>query len=279
MARLRAGFCRVANPYGGPPSTVALGAGEVDGFVFWTRNIAPLAPDLDEIRARAPFIVQFTATAYPRALESSVIAPERAVAQIRELAARFGPRAVVWRYDPVLVTSLTPPEWHRETVARLADALAGAIDEVVLSVANIYRKTRRNLDRAASRHGFDWRAPDGEEEKRELLAALGGIAAERGIRPTLCSQPELLVPPLGEARCIDVARFGDIAGWPFSNREKGNRVGCRCAESRDIGAYDTCPHGCVYCYAVTSRDRAARAYRDHELGGEFLGGRRSADLI
>jgi Domain of unknown function (DUF1848) len=47
-------------------------------------------------------------------------------------------------------------------------------------------------------------------------------------------------------------------------RESGNRPGCRCALSRDIGAYDACPHGCVYCYAVADRDRAVANYRDPE---------------
>jgi hypothetical protein len=32
--------------------------------VFWTRNMGPLLPHLDRVRAVAPFAVQFTATAY-----------------------------------------------------------------------------------------------------------------------------------------------------------------------------------------------------------------------
>jgi DNA repair photolyase len=53
-------------------------------------------------------------------------------------------------------------------------------------------------------------------------------------------------------------------------RQKGNRPGCLCAESRDIGAYDSCPHGCAYCYAVRHRDRALTNYRNHDPAAERL---------
>jgi Domain of unknown function (DUF1848) len=60
--RLIAGRCEVINLYGSRTHDVSLRAGEVDGFVFWTRNIRPLLPDLDAVRRVAPFIVQFTVT-------------------------------------------------------------------------------------------------------------------------------------------------------------------------------------------------------------------------
>ena len=154
LARLEAGFARVRNPYGGPDYEVSLRRGEVDGFVFWTRNLAPLLPHLERVREVAPFAVQFTITGYPRALESSVIEAERAVAQLQEVRRRWGKRAAVWRYDPILATSLTPPDFHRANFAELAKALRGTVDEVTVSWANLYRKTQRNLAAAARRHGF-----------------------------------------------------------------------------------------------------------------------------
>src|SRR5579872_6843715 len=60
LARLQAGFAEVKNPYGGAPYRVSLAAGEVTGFVLWTRNIKPLLPHLREVAERAPFMVQFT---------------------------------------------------------------------------------------------------------------------------------------------------------------------------------------------------------------------------
>ncbi len=275
LNRLAAGHCMVANPYGGRPYRVALAGPGVDGFVFWTRNAGPFLDALDRVAQSKPFVVQFTVTGYPRALDRSVTDAERAVAQIRRIAAVHGPRAVVWRYDPVLITGLTPPDWHRAAFARLAVDLAGAVDEVVVSFANIYRKTARNLAEAARRHGFDWRDPD-VAEKHALLSTLAEIAAGHGMMLAPCTQPALALPGTRPARCVDAARLSDIAAERFPGaaairaRTKGNRPGCLCDESRDIGAYDTCPHGCVYCYAVRSRDAAQAALRRHDPAGEFL---------
>lgn len=267
--RLAAGYCRVASPYGGGAYFVSLAPGEVDGFVLWTRNLRPLLADLDRVRAVAPFAVQFTITGYPRALESSVVATDEAVAQLREVVRRFGKRAAVWRYDPVVFAATLDAAAHVAGFAGLARQLGGTVDEVVLSVMHPYRKTRRNLDRAAHRHGFEWRDPP-VEEKRELLARLAAVAREHGIAPTLCSQPDLLAPGLGEASCIDAGRLADLAQRPIGARESGNRPGCRCALSRDIGAYDSCPHGCVYCYAVADRDRAVARFHTHDPEAEAL---------
>ncbi len=274
MNRLAEGRCRVTNPYGGPATEVALTREAVDGFVFWTRNIRPFRGALSELAARGtPFVVHSSITGYPRALETSVARPEPAVAALRDLAARYGPRVPVWRYDPILITSLTPPDWHRRNFARLAAALAGTVDEVVVSFAQIYAKTRSNTARAARRHGFTWADPP-DAEKRSLLAELAGLAAVSGMRPTLCAQSALLVPVLAPARCIDGDRLAAVAGAPIAaktpDKTKRNRPDCLCAESRDIGAYDSCPHGCVYCYAVRRPDLAKRRHRDHDPRAPFL---------
>ena len=268
--RLDAGFARVVNPYGGAPATVRLDPAHAAGFVFWTRNAAPFVPVLERLRHEGrPFYLSFTITGYPRALEPGVLATARAIAQFRALADRFGPRACVWRYDPIVDCSVTPPAFHRRMFAKLADKLAGATDEVVVSFAQIYAKTRRNLAAAAREHDFVWRDPD-DDAKKALLADLVAIAQSRGLRLALCAQPHLLVPGAEPAACVDAARLGAVAGHAIKARRKGNRPGCACFESRDIGAYDTCAQGCVYCYAVSSRRAAQTRLKRHDPAGEFL---------
>lgn len=270
--RLAAGWAAVANPYGGDSYRVDLTSDRTEGFVFWTRNVAPFRGVLDWLHgAGRPFIVQYTVTGYPRALESSVIEPASACGQIHGLARAFGPRVAVWRYDPLLATDLTPQDWHLRNFTALARALAGAVDECVISWATIYRKTARNMAAAARSHGFAWRDPE-PSEKRDLVARLADIAADNGIQLTLCSQPDLLIGGARAASCVDAVRLSDVAGRPIRARRKGNRPGCECHESRDIGAYDTCPHGCVYCYAVAGRTAAKERYRMHDPDRPFLAG-------
>ncbi len=269
MARLKAGFCRMTNPWGGQTYDIPLAPAAVDGFVLWTRNIGPLAARLPAVAAVAPFAVQYTVTGYPRALETSTIPAARAVAHIRRLRQVFGPRAVVWRYDPILFTSLTPADWHRANFAALARALWGAVDEVVVSFAHVYRKTRRNLDAAADRAGFTWEDPEASA-KRALAADLATIAQDAGMAFRVCAQADYVPPGGALARCIDAERLSDIAGRPIAAAVKGNRPDCLCHQSRDIGAYDTCPHGCCYCYAVNAPAKAKRRHAAHDPDGPFL---------
>lgn len=268
LERLRAGFCEVANPYSGRPFRVSLRREDVDGFVFWTKNLQPFRDALAEVRARGfPFTVQYTVNGYPRELERSVTDWRRAVEHLRWLAVEFGPRVGVWRYDTILVTGLTPFEWHIENFRTISRDLVGVTNEVVVSFAHFYRKTRRNLTMAARAQGFTWTDPP-VEDRRRLLETLGTIAGAHGQRLTVCAQPEVGGEP---ARCIDAERLSAVAGHPVRARTKGNRQGCECAECRDIGAYETCPHGCVYCYAVDTAARARRNWTYHDPTAAMLG--------
>jgi hypothetical protein len=268
--RLRAGYCKVVNAYNKVISRVSLRPEDVDGFVFWTKNVGPFIKHLAEVRDhQVPFVVQHTITGYPRQLEQAVVDAAKAVRHVREIAERYGPRVCVWRYDTILLTTLTPREFHLETFARLAKDLEGATDEVVISFAHVYKKTLRNVNEAAREFDFEWSDPDAEW-KRGLAAELVTIADAHRMKLTLCSQPEYLVAGCGEARCVDAERLADVAGRTVKAKEKGNREGCRCSEARDIGEYDTCPHGCVYCYSVQNRPLALERFRQHDPASEFL---------
>jgi hypothetical protein len=101
----------------------------------------------------------------------------------------------IWRYDPIILSSLTPIAWHRDNVANLARRLEGTTYEVVVSLAQIYQKTQHNMNAAAREHGFSWdEHPDpketdhpGTERRRQLLLDLAGIARAHGMQLTVCS--------------------------------------------------------------------------------------------
>jgi len=261
----------MVNPYNAHQHfKVSLKPEDVDGFIFWTKNVGPFMGILDLVRDRQqPFIVQHTINGYPRALESRVIDPDRSVALLHEVAEKYGPKVPVWRYDTIIFSTITPPDFHRRNFERLAAQLEGATDEVVVSFMQVYKKTLRNMDDAGEEHGFRWDDPP-SKDKAALLADLAQMAAARGMRLTMCAQPEYLAEGVGIARCVDADRLQAIGGRRFKAVLQGGREACGCYKSKDIGDYDTCPHGCVYCYAVRDRDLALSRFRDHDPEGEYL---------
>ena len=272
MNRLRAGYCMVRNPYGGPAARVSLQRADVDGFVFWTKDLRPFAGRLPEIRDGGyPFVIQYGINGFPKELEPRVPDAQESARLLREVSGAFGRRVCVWRYDTVVISSLTPPAFHLRNFERLARALSGATDEVVISFLHPYRKTVRQMDDAARQGGFEWRDPPAAE-KKELAAALAEIARRQYIQLSICAQREYLVPGAVDAHCVDAARLSEVAGRPIRAGEKGHRKICGCHESRDIGDYDTCRHGCAYCYAVKDPASAAQQFRRHAPHSEFLFG-------
>ncbi|MFB3827758.1 MAG: DUF1848 domain-containing protein [Bryobacteraceae bacterium] len=257
LNRLRAGFCEVFNPFGGGLRRVSLLPGECAGFVFWTRHAAPLAPALVPIeRAGFRFYFQYTITGYGPPLETRNPETQVAVRTFRMLADRISPGRVHWRYDPLVLSSATPAEYHLRRFERLARELEGATRRCYFSFVDYYGKTRRNLARIAGAAFTDPAA----EQRVELVAKLDALAAAHGITLYSCCEPELAGGRVQPARCVDSELLGLGSGF----RARPTREGCGCVESVDIGAYDTCRFGCAYCYATSSREAAARRAAAHD---------------
>ena len=177
LHRIHAGFCLVPNPF--RPAQVArvsLDPPDVDAFVFWSKNPDPLLPHLAELEARGyRFYFQFTLTGYDQRLEPNVPPLAERLATFRALARQTAPWRIVWRYDPIVLSSWTPPAWHRETFRRLAEALAGSTTRVVVSLLDVYRKARRRLaPLAQAGNDIVW-APEAAPESWTLLGELAGF--------------------------------------------------------------------------------------------------------
>ncbi|NSW54503.1 MAG: DUF1848 domain-containing protein [Armatimonadetes bacterium] len=266
MRRISAGFCRYRHPFTRQWMTVSLRPEDVGGMVLWTRNLGPLMPRLDEIRAQYPFYVQMTINDYPAQLEPRVQAACEAVAQARELSSRFSTDALVWRFDPIV---LTPEIGAAETLARfcrLARQLEGATRACIFSFMSPYRRQRQTF-RAA---GVEYREP-GVQERLDLALAMARIASDHGFSLAACCNADLLSGPVAKAHCVDPARLIRLgAHLPERVPPAPSRPGCGCHRSVDIGAYDLCTAGCLYCYANQSPARALANYARHDPDHEAL---------
>jgi len=258
--RLRAGSVIVLQPYSGRPARVSLKAGDVSAIVFWSKNYAPLLGRLDVVgRTTKNLFFHFTITGNCE-LEPSVPDFRDAIRDYRFLAGRYSPEQVVWRYDPVCVTDKLSFERHEERFARCAELLRGSASGCIISFVHPYKKVPANL-RKYSDHALT--ALSGAQ-KREYARRLAKIAKTHGIRTFACCNDDLLSDQIHKAACIDGRLLSDIFKIPVDARPALTRKECACTKSIDIGAYDTCAHGCLYCYANADKERAKAALQRHD---------------
>lgn len=265
MNRVREGWCRVPNPFNNKQvSRVCLLPGEVDAFVFWTRNPRPLMPHLDELDALGfRYYFLHTLIGYPARLDPKSPPVDAAIRNFHDLSARLGPELITWRYDPIVLSGSTGLEFHRKNFQRIARALRGHTKRCVISFVKVYRKVRSRLHIAApgTPEEPDWEHP----EIGELLHFISDAARENGMQAFLCAgERDISSFGILPGRCIDAALLSELFGIPTDGRkDPAQRTECGCAVSRDIGMYDTCLFGCSYCYATSSFDRARANFSRH----------------
>ena len=243
LQRLREGYADVRNPMNPRRvSRVPLTQDAVEAVVFWTKDPAGLLRCGEEIPF--PYYVQFTLNDYGPEVEPNLPPVEERAASFQRLAAMTGPHRVVWRYDPILFSCVYTPEEHLRRFEALARALHGCTDQVVISFLDVYPKIKKRM------------APLGttelpETELRAFAKELACIARANDMRIATCAESiDLRAEGVEPGSCIDKNRLEELLGRPLKlSKDKNQRPACGCVESVDIGAYNTCLHGCRYCYA------------------------------
>lgn len=244
LRRLREGFVLVRNPMN-PHSVqrIELRPECVDGIVLWTKNPGPL---LDRLDALAPYAYyfQYTLTAYGSDVEPRLPDHETRIGSFLRLSEQIGPERVLWRYDPILISARYPAEWHLEVFRRMAERLRGATRQVTVSFVDVYSRNRKRLEKLGVQSVS-------ESEMRRVAAEIARIAASSDMTAVACSETiDLRDCGVAPACCVDAERLGRIGGIPLrTGKDPNQRAACGCAPSVDIGAYNTCPNGCEYCYA------------------------------
>jgi len=271
MRRVREGFAGVVNPFGGKRYLASLRPEDVSCFVFWSKDFTPFIESLETLdRLGYKFYFNYTITALPAVFESHVD-KDAALKTLLYLSDRYSPAHINWRFDPIVFSGITDEAFYLDAFTRLAGQLAGRVERCYFSFVTQYSKVKRNFQQVQEHAGVQVtdRSPD---QKIALAGRLAAIAEQYGIRMYSCCGEYLVSPAIQKAHCIDgaiVQRLFSPGGFEY--KDKPTRKECGCTESYDIGAYDTCPHGCVYCYANANKATAERAFRNHDPDSAFLG--------
>ena len=178
-----------------------------------------------------------------------------------------GRERVVWRYDPIFLSDRYTVEYHCRYFRVLAAKLGEYTEKCTVSFLDFYRSTARNM---RSLHIREMTAA----QQREMMERFSEIAGEYGLYIDTCSEA-ISLEDLGisHASCVDRERLERIGGYRLKvGRDRNQRKECGCAASVDIGAYDTCGNGCLYCYATDSPPRAAERVRAHRPDSPILFG-------
>ena len=275
LNRIRMGWCLVPNPFNmNQFSRVVLSPGEVDAFVFWSRNPRPLMrhlDELDDLGCRYYFL--FTVIGYPRRIDMGAPPLSRSIATFQELSARVGPKRVIWRYDPIVLSALTGTGFHERNFALVAQELKGATSRCVISFVKLYRKARVRMEAAAP--GAAEPVDFGSARIRGLLSTMAGCAQDNRMEILSCSsEVDFSAFGVNPSKCIDADLISKLFGARISPpKDPYQRKECGCALSKDIGVYDSCLFGCSYCYATSSLERArANNSRHDALSPALVGG-------
>lgn len=243
--RLKDGFLYVRNPMNFHQiSEIKISPDVVDCIVFWTKNPLPMMERLDELEAYN-YYFQFTLTGYGNDVERNLPNKKTLVIPIfQELSNKIGKEKVVWRYDPIFFSNRYNVQYHLKAFRSIAEALSGYTEKCVISFLDIYPKNKKNMDNLLS---YDL----SDSELREFAKELSNIAKENHIKIGSCAEKvDLDEYGIIHNSCIDKELIEKIIGCKLKiNKDKNQRIECGCVESVEVGTYNTCKNGCVYCYA------------------------------
>jgi hypothetical protein len=110
------------------------------------------------------------------------------------------------------------------------------------------------------------------EEIENISKAFAKIVVRYGLSVRACCEKiDLAHYGIIPASCIDRKTIEALCGHTVIDKaDKNQRPGCGCISAIDLGAYNTCRNGCVYCYANYSVSSVEANCRRHKPKGEYL---------
>jgi len=283
--RLNEGHLKWKNPFNNTQSYVSFKNTRL--IVFWSKNPKPMIKFLPEIdKMGINYYFQYTLNDYDNQnYESNVPPLKTRIETFKQLAQLIGKQKVIWRFDPLLLTDKISVLDLLQKIKNIGDQLQNYTNKLVISFADIknYSKVIKNLTKENINY-IDWT----DELMLEFATELQKLNKTWNFEIGTCAE-KIALQPFGivHNKCIDddlmiklfetdkklmdfldykpkqnsIFATNNIENNKTTNlKDKGQREFCGCIMSKDIGSYNTCPHGCVYCYANSSKEIADKNY-------------------
>jgi hypothetical protein len=211
-------------------------SGNIDGIVFWTKNPKPMLTRLGELKDYM-YCFLFTLNAYDKSIESDLPPFDERIKSFQDLSRMIGADRVIWRYDPILLSKSISVDWHLTQFENLAKQLNG-----FTKICKISFLIGKHNDICTPNY----------DEKIKLVQNIARIAKENNIQVEACAEYlDFAKYGIKPSKCIDPDLFSKLLNAkPKSfKKDSGQRKNCGCMPCVDIGIYNTCKNGCIYCYA------------------------------
>lgn len=270
LNRLKEGYVLTRNPMNSSQiSRIKLSPETIDCIVFWTKDPLPMMGQLsilEELGYRYYF--QFTLTPYGKEVERNLRDKKDILDTFRKLAESIGSERVLWRYDPIILNDSFDINYHREHFSSLCSKLQGNTKRCTISFVDRYHKIKSDTITEIS-----------EQDMQKLAGLMFETGSRYGLElMSCCEKLDLSSYGIRQASCIDKSMVEQVCGYPIDAKADANqRAGCGCIQSIDIGVYNTCRNGCIYCYANYSEASVMKNYLSHNPKSELLTGTVRAD--
>lgn len=264
LNRFKEGFVYSRNPF--YPSQVykyILSPDIVDCVIFCSKNYKPILNRFHEISDRFNVFCFYTITVYDKDIEPNVPSIDESIETLIKLSKIIGKEKISWRYDPVLLTTKYTIDRHLQTFEYMAKELSPYVSFCIFSFVEMYKKLSKNMPEII---------PFTQEDKIQILKNFGEISRKYNLKIQTCAdQEDYTAYGISHSGCITTEVLSNALGIKFKKMpHNGNRRNCKCMPSRDIGAYNTCPNGCKYCYANSDPEIAKKILPKHDPTSPIL---------
>lgn len=243
----------------------------VDCVIFCSKNYKPIINQINKITDKFNTYFYYTITAYGKEIEPGVPSIEESINTLKELKETVG-KKISWRYDPILLTEEYTIKKHIQTFKYLCENLKDNVNNCIFSFVDMYKKLDTNMPEIINLK---------KRDTIEIVKEIGKIAKENNIKIQTCAtNTNYKQYNIEDSGCITLNQLGKANNINFKDlKHKGIRKNCHCIETRDIGAYNTCPNLCKYCYANNKKRDVIRNYKKHSPTSPLIIGNIKKDDI